>query len=67
MRNKKIVGAGATVAVAWLGVQAHAAGGFVAAPILAAILLEPMLKRQWSRASDLLVAVVGVIFVLEIP
>ncbi|MGH9384295.1 MAG: hypothetical protein ACRD2N_08440 [Vicinamibacterales bacterium] len=57
----------ATAAVAWLGVQAHASGVFVAAPILAAIILEPLLRRQWTRSSELLVGVVTVLFVLQIP
>jgi hypothetical protein len=58
---------GATVVVAWLSVQAHASGLFVAVPIFAALLLEPLLKSQWTRATDLLLVVVAIVFVLEIP
>jgi hypothetical protein len=57
----------ATIVAAWLGVQAHASGLFVAVPVVAAILLGPLLKRQWTRATDLLVVVAAIIFVLEIP
>ena len=57
----------AVVTVAWLGVQAHASGLFVAMPIFAALLLEPALKREWTRATDLLVVIVAIVFVLEIP
>jgi hypothetical protein len=57
----------ATAAVAWLAVQAHASGLFVAVPIFAAIVLEPLLKRRWARATDLLVVLVAIVFVLEIP
>jgi hypothetical protein len=57
----------AVVAVAWLGVQAHASGLFVAVPIVAALLSEPALKRQWTRATDLLVVIASIVFVLEIP
>ncbi len=56
-----------TAAVAWLAVQAHASGLFVAMPVFAAIVLEPLLKREWARATDLLVVLVAVVFVLEIP
>jgi hypothetical protein len=57
----------ATVAVGWLGVQAHASALFVAIPVCAAIVLDPLLKRQWARATDVLVVIVAVVFVLEIP
>jgi hypothetical protein len=58
---------GATVVVAWLGVHAHSSGLFVAVPVFAALLLEPLLRHQWARATDLLVLIVAIVFVLEIP
>jgi hypothetical protein len=58
---------GLTAVVAWLGVQAHTSGVFVAAPVFGALILEPALKRQWARASDVLVVIVAVVFILEIP
>ncbi len=58
---------GATVVVAWLGVQAHASGLFVAVPVFAALLFEPLLKRNWARATDVLVVIVAIVFLLEIP
>ena len=38
-----------TAAVAWLGVQAHSSAAFVAAPVLALLVAQPLLARQWRR------------------
>jgi hypothetical protein len=57
----------AVAAIAWLGVQAHTSGIIVALPIFAAIVLQPLIARNWDRATDLLVVLVAVVVVLEIP
>lgn len=57
----------AVAATAWLSVQGHSAGFFVAAPVLAALAIQPMVARQWRRAVDVIRVVVEVIVVLEIP
>lgn len=57
----------ATAATAWLAVQAHSSAVFVAAPLLAALVLQPVLARQWQRAIRIGALAVAVVAVLQIP
>jgi hypothetical protein len=54
-------------AVAWLAVQAHSSALFVAAPILAALVLRPLFNAQWRGALQSARVVVEVIVLLQIP
>ncbi|HUQ87433.1 MAG TPA: hypothetical protein VM096_07740 [Vicinamibacterales bacterium] len=74
---------GLTAAFAWMAVQCHLSGLFVAAPLLAALVLQPLLyvrpqvyehetaadqRRRGKRdAARSLAIVVGVVLVLQIP
>src|SRR4029453_13134467 len=58
---------GAIVVVAWLAVQTHPSGLFGPPPVFLVILPEPQLNREGTRATDLLVVIVAIVFVLEIP
>ncbi len=57
----------ATAALAWLAVQAHLSAIFVGAPLLAALVAQPLMSRQWRRARVLAALIVGVVLVLQIP
>jgi hypothetical protein len=66
----------ATAAVAWLAVQAHLSAVFVAAPIFAALIAQPLIKREpgrrnfsegGRRAAELAALAGAVVLVLQIP
>ncbi|MEO8682177.1 MAG: hypothetical protein ABI665_24225 [Vicinamibacterales bacterium] len=73
----------AVSATAWFAVQAHSSGFFVAAPVFAALVVQPLARakalalqdtmesdgfsRRWRRALEHARVVVEVIVVLEIP
>ena len=57
----------ATAAMAWFAVQAHSSSVFVAAPVLAALVAQPLVKREWRRALEVTRVVVEVILLLEVP
>lgn len=57
----------ATAAVAWLAVQAHSSSVFVAGPVLAALVAQPIVKREWRRAIDVARVVVEVVVLLQVP
>jgi hypothetical protein len=57
----------ATAAVAWLAVQAHLSAVFVAAPIFAALIAQPMLLRRWRLAAETAALAAAVVLVLQIP
>lgn len=56
-----------TAAVAWLALQAHSTGAFVALPILAALVAMPLVERQWRRAGQVATLAAGTILLLQIP
>ena len=74
---------GLTAALAWMAVQCHLSGLFVAAPLLAALVLQPMLypralvyehdtvadqrRRGMRAAGRSLAIVVGVVLALQVP
>jgi hypothetical protein len=66
----------ATAAVAWLAVQAHLSAVFVAAPIFAALIAQPLLKQESGRrslseggrrAAEMAALAAAVVLVLQIP
>ena len=57
----------ATAAVSWLAVQAHLSAIFVAAPLVTALVAQPLLDRQWRRAGSLAVVIGAVVIVLQVP
>jgi hypothetical protein len=58
---------GVTAAVSWLAVQAHSTGAFVGVPVMAALVLAPLVRRQWRRAGQVAALALAVIVVLQIP
>lgn len=56
-----------TAAVAWLALQAHSTGAFVAVPILAALVAMPLVQRQWQRALQVSGIVAAVVLALQVP
>jgi hypothetical protein len=56
-----------TAMLAWMSVQAHASGIFVAAPLLAAIVLRPAMKRDWRTAAATAGVMAAIILLLQIP
>ena len=58
---------GVTAAVAWLAVQAHSTGAFVGVPILVALVVTPLVQRNWRRAAQVAALAVAVIAVLQLP
>ncbi len=56
-----------TAAVSWLAVQAHLSAIFVAAPLITALVAQPLLRRQWRHAARFAAAIAVVIVVLQIP
>ena len=57
----------ATTTVAWLGVQAHLSAVFVAGPIVAMVVAQPLLHRQWRRAGTMAAVVAAGLLVLHVP
>jgi len=57
----------ATAGVAWLGVQAHLSAIFVAAPLMAALVAQPLLRWNWRPAVARAGAIAGVLMVLQVP
>ncbi len=57
----------ATAGVAWLAVQAHLSAIFLAAPLLATLVAQPAISRQWRRAASIAITIAVVIVVLQIP
>ena len=58
---------GVTAGVAWLAVQAHSTGAFVGVPILVALVLPPLVQRNWRRAGQVAGLAAAVIAVLQLP
>ena len=58
---------GVTAAVAWLALQAHSTGAFVAVPILVALVVTPLVQRNWRRAAQVAGLALTVIAVLQLP
>ena len=59
-----------TAMLAWMSVQAHSSGIFVAAPLLAALALRPLVERSPNARRTIverLVVIAGVILVLQVP
>jgi len=56
-----------TAAVAWLGVQAHLSAVFVAGPVIALVIAQPLLLRQWRRAGTMAAVVAAGLLVLQVP
>lgn len=56
-----------TAAVAWLGVQAHLSAVFVAGPVMAMVVAQPLLQRQWRRAGTMAAVVAAGLLVLQVP
>jgi len=57
----------ATAAVAWLAVQAHLSAIFLAAPLMTALVVQPLVNRQWRRAFTLAAGIAAMLLVLQIP
>lgn len=57
----------ATAGVAWLGVQAHLSAIFVAAPLMAALVAQPLLRWNWRQALGRAGAIAGLLLVLQVP
>ena len=58
---------GVTALIAWLAVQVHLSAAFVAAPLIAAIVARPLLKKQWRESATLAGIVAAIILVAQIP
>ena len=56
-----------TAGGAWLAVQAHLSAIFVAAPLITALVAQPLLRRRWPQAARVAAAIAAVIVVLQIP
>ena len=56
-----------TAGLAWCAVQAHLSAIFVAAPLLAALIAQPLLQKRWHESGRLAAIVVGVVLALQIP
>ena len=59
-----------TAMLAWMSVQAHSSGIFVAAPLLAALVLRPLVDRTPNARRTIverLVVIGGVILALQVP
>ena len=57
----------ATAAMAWLSVQAHSSAIFVAGPVLAALVIQPLLRHAPQRAIEAARVVAEVIVLLQLP
>jgi hypothetical protein len=57
----------ATAAMAWLALQTHLSAAFVAGPVLALLVAQPLLLRQWRRAAVVTGVVAATILVLQVP
>lgn len=57
----------ATVACAWLAVQAHSAAVFVAAPVVGSFVVADLAQRQIRRALERTRAIVEVVVLLQVP
>jgi hypothetical protein len=56
-----------TAALAWCAAQAHLSAIFVAAPLLTALIAQPLLKKHWRESAHLAAVVGGVVLALQIP
>lgn len=56
-----------TSALAWMAVQAHSTGIFVAASVMGALTLQPLIARNWRRAFEVARVNVEVIVLLQLP
>ena len=56
-----------TAALAWCAVQAHLSAIFVAAPLLAGLVAQALMKKHWRESVRLAAVVTGVVLVLQIP
>jgi hypothetical protein len=56
-----------TAMLAWCAVQAHLSAIFVAAPLLTALIAQPLLKKHWRESAQLVAVVGGVVLALQIP
>ncbi len=69
----------ATTGVAWLAVQAHSSAVCVAAPLVAALVMQPLITRgldkpeglspraDWRRAGAAAAITIGVVAILQVP
>ena len=62
---------GVTSLIAWLAVQVHLSAAFVAAPLIAAIVTRPLLRkgpqRNWRESARLAGMVAAIILVAQVP
>jgi hypothetical protein len=56
-----------TVALAWFAVQAHLSAIFVAAPLIAALAVRPMLQKKWRDPALTAALAAVVVLVLQVP
>src|SRR5687767_5378417 len=56
-----------TAVLAWCSVQAHLSAIFVAAPLLAGLVAQALMKKHWRESAKLAAVVAGVVLVLQIP
>jgi hypothetical protein len=56
-----------TAVLAWCAVQAHLSAIFVAAPLLASLVAQALIKKHWRESAKLAAVVAGVVLVLQIP
>lgn len=56
-----------TAVLAWCAVQAHLSAIFVAAPILVALVAQPLMKNHWRESAQLAAVVAAAVLVLQIP
>lgn len=57
----------ATAAMAWLALQTHLSAAFVAGPVLALLVAQPLLLKQWRRAAIITGVLAATILVLQVP
>ena len=58
---------GVTALIAWLAVQVHLSALFVATPLIAALLAQPLIKGNWKESARLAGIVAAIILVAQIP
>ena len=56
-----------TAALAWFAVQAHLSAIFVAAPLLVALMAQPLMRKHWRESAQLAAVVGGIVLALQIP
>lgn len=56
-----------TAVLAWCAVQAHLSAIFVTAPLLVALVTQPLITKNWRESARLAALVCGVVLALQIP